>query len=683
MPPPKRETSPVNDPLLQPFQTRNLTFKNRIVHAPTTMNMSDGMGYATEKTVGAYEALAAGGYSAVCVGATCVRWDGLINERMLGIYDDTYIISHREMVEVIHHNGAIAGLQLFYGGLIPGLGATFQLEDGKGWIPGTVSWGPTGKYPVGNKQPGVLSTGDYRQLVEDYAQAARRTREAGYDYVSFHFCHGSLPHATLSLLENSGRNDEYADRFLFCEQILQRTQELCGKDFPIIPRLVCDENFEGGADIDFFVENYAPRLHALGIDALDATFGSMLPAKSRHPEVSSGEFTGGGFYVPNLVTLDSVRELRRKLKAKGIDMPLMGSCNVNTPEQMRAMVGEGAADFYATCRQSLDDPDFPRKIAEGREHEIRKSTRTGASLMTGNIFAKGIAGSPQNPAFGRDREYRLRPAMPVKRVWIAGGGSGGMEYAIVAQQRGHEVTLFEKSDSLGGAMAWAGNYKTLRNMEQIAYQPDWHRLMIGKYRVPVRLGEELTLDMVRAGMPDVLVVATGAKPALPEVRGLSETLESGFARTIDRVLREGLETLPEGPVVVWGAGEGIELALDLARAGREVRLLDPGAKFMPAPYIGSRLGWVMRWAGQVGLSPETGVTLEELLPGKVAVTHEDGKSEEIECAALLLAPGRAPYDPFGRAFLGTPLEVQVIGDAQKPRSYGNAIHEAAYLSRRI
>ena len=242
----KIATSAADDTLLQPFQTRNLTFKNRMVHAPTTMNMSDDRGYATRQAVGVYEALAAGGFGAVCVGATCVRWDGLINERMLGIYDDTYIISQRELVEVIHHNGALAGIQLFYGGLIPGVGATFPLEPGKGWIPDTVSWGPSGKYPIGNQQPGVLTTEDYKELVEAYAQAARRAKEAGYDYVSFHFCHGSLPHVTLSLLENQGRNDEYADRFLFCEQILQRTQELCGKDFPLIPRMVCDENFVGG-----------------------------------------------------------------------------------------------------------------------------------------------------------------------------------------------------------------------------------------------------------------------------------------------------------------------------------------------------------------------------------------------------------------------------------------------------
>ncbi len=670
----------VTDPLLQPFQTRHLTFKNRMVHAPTTMNMSDDRGYVTRQAVGAYEALAAGGYSATCVGATCVRWDGLINERMLGIYDDTYIISHRELVEVIHHNDSLAGIQLFYGGLIPGVGASFPLEPGKGWIPGTVAWGPSGKYPIGNKQPGVLTTEDYKELVEAFAQAGRRAKEAGYDYLSYHFCHGSLPHVTLSLLENQGRNDEYADRFLFCEQIIQRTQELCGKDFPLIPRMVCDENFVGGYDLDYFVEHYATRLHALGIDAMDCTFGSMLPAKSRDPEVSSGEVIGGGFYVPNLVALPYIKRMRAGLQAKGIDMPLMGSCNINTPEHMRAMIAPGAADFMTSCRQSLDDPDFPRKITEGREDEVRKSTRTGASLMTGNIFAKGIAGSAQNASFGRDREYRILKSATPRKVMIVGGGSGGMEYALTAQLAGHDVTVYEKTGELGGVMNWAGGYKTLPNVEQIAYQPQYHRTMMQKRGIPVRLGVEVTRDLVLAEKPDVVVIATGSRAALPEAHGLSAALESGFALTIDDVLQGAV--LPDGPVVIWGAGEGIELALDLAQQGRAVRLLDPAEALVPAPYIGSRLGAIMRWSAKVGLAAEHGCTLASVAPGKVTVT-KDGAEEAIACATLIVAPGRAAYDPLSRALLGTGITVQVIGDARKVRGYGNAIHEAAYLARRL
>jgi 2,4-dienoyl-CoA reductase-like NADH-dependent reductase (Old Yellow Enzyme family)/thioredoxin reductase len=673
----------MTDTLLQPISTARLTFKNRMVHAPTTMNMSDERGYVTRQAVGAYEALGAGGFGAVCVGATCVRWDGLINERMLGMYDDTYIISHRELVEVIHHNGALAGLQLFYGGLIPGVGATFPLEPGQGWIPGTVAWGPTGKYPIGNQKPGVVPTEVYESLVEDFAQAGRRAREAGYDYISYHFCHGSLPHVTLSLLENSGRNDAYADRFLFCEQILQRTQELCGKDFPLIPRMCCDENYVEGYDVDYFVEHYAPRLHALGVDAIDCTFGSMLPAKSRDPDVSSGEVIGGGFYVPNTVALPYIKRLRAGLQAKGIDMPLMGSCNVNTPEQMRDIIGEGAADFFASCRQSLDDPDFPRKIAEGREQEIRKSTRTGASLMTGNIFAKGIAGSAQNAAFGRDRDYALQRTLAPKKVAIVGGGSGGMEYAITAHEIGHEVTIYEAGDQLGGVMNWAGNYKTLPNMEQIAYQPEWHRTMVAKYGIATRLGAVVTAEQLKAEKPDVVVVATGAKPAMPQAEGLDAALASGFALTIDEVLGKGKALPPDRLVVIWGAGEGIELAVDLVRSGQKVRLLDAKAALVPAAYIGSRSKAVLRWAGEAGLVPELGVTLAGVAGGVVSVRHADGREESIACGALVLAPGRIAYDPLSSALLGSGIRVQVVGDARNPRSYGNAIHEAAYLARHI
>ena len=670
----------MTDPLFEPFETKNLTFKNRIVHAPTTMNMSDDRGYVTDRGISAYEALAAGGYSAVCVGATCVRWDGLINERMFGLYDDTYIISQRELVHVIHNNGALAGIQLFYGGLIPGLGATSPLEAGKGWIPGTVSWGPSGKYPIGNKQPGVLTTEDYEELVEAFAQAARRAKEAGYDYVSYHFCHGSLPHVTLSLLENQGRNDKYADRFLFCEEILQRTQELCGADFPLIPRMVCDENFVGGYDLDYFIGNYAPRLYALGIDAMDCTFGSMLPAESRDATLPSGDVIGGGFYVPNLVALPYIKRMREGLQAKGIDMPLMGSCNINTPDQMRQMIQPGAADFFTTCRQSLDDPDFPNKIAEGREREIRKSTRTGASLLQGNIFNKGVAGSAQNALFGREREYPLIPTTAPKQVMVVGAGSGGIEYALHATQAGHEVTVWEQSDRLGGVMDWAGGYKTLRNMEQIGFQPEYHRVMVEKWNVPVRYGQRVNAQMVRDEAPDVVVIATGAQPCLPSIEGLDTGRERGFVFLIDDVLQG--KDLPDGPLVVWGASEGVELALDLAQQGRRVRLLDPAPQFSPANYIGSRYAYVMRWMADAGLESEQGATLESIGDGMVTIA-QNATEETIACAALIIAPGRKAHDPLSRELLGSGIKVEVVGDARKPRSYGNAIHEAAYLARRL
>lgn len=669
--------------LFEPFDAGGLHFKNRIIHEPTTLNMSDPRGYATRRLAAAYGAIARGGYAATVVGATCVRWDGLINERMLGLYDEDYVIEFRDTVAEIKNNDSLAGIQLFYGGLIPGLGTTVPLKPGQGWIPGTVAWGPSNTYVIGNPQSGVVPTEVYGELVEDYAQAARRAREAGFEFVSFHFCHGSLPHTNLSLLANQGRTDKYADRFLFCEEIIQRTQALCGRDFPIIPRLCCDENLAGGFDIEYFAEHYAPRLHALGIAVLDCTFGSMLGAPSRRTDIHSTEFIGPSFYSPKVINLDNIRRLKALLIEKGIDMPLIGSANLITPGDLRAMVDEGGAEFAGVCRLSLDDPDFPNKMLAGREDEIRLSTHTGASLLQGNIFGKGWAGSAQNPNFGRDDEYRIFATNRPRKVVVVGGGSGGMEYAITANQIGHDVVLLEKSNTLGGAMDWAGNYPHLPNMDVIRHQPNYHRKMMAAHAIRVRLGEAATADSILAETPDVVVIATGAEAVLPPVDGLEEARASGLVLTIDEVMAREAPRAPGRRVIVWGAGEGAELAVELKRAGHEVRLLDANPAYRPANYIGSRGMAITGLLALAGVVVETGLTLAGVEGGRARFTRADGAEETIAADTIVVCQGRRPLNALVKALAGKGLVVHTLGDARTPRSYANAIHEAAYLARQI
>jgi 2,4-dienoyl-CoA reductase-like NADH-dependent reductase (Old Yellow Enzyme family)/thioredoxin reductase len=671
------------DTVLEPIEIGGLHFKNRLVHAPTTLNMSDPQGYATRRSAAAYGAFAKGGFAAVTVGATCVRRDGLINERMLGLYDETYVIEFRETVAEIKNNDSLAGIQLFYGGLIPGQGTTIPLTPGQGWIPDTVAWGPNNKYYIGNPQSGIVPTAVYGELVEAYAQAARRAREAGFEYLSYHFCHGSLPHTNLSLLANQGRTDKYADRFLFCEEIIQRTQQLCGKDFPIIPRVCCDENLEGGFDIEYFAQHYAPRLHALGIAALDCTFGSMLVAPSRRKDLRSTEFIGPAFYTPKMVNLENIQLLRKLLIEKNINMPLVGSGNLITPAHLRTMVEDGGADIAGVSRLSLDDPDFPNKMLAGREDEIRLSTHSGASLLQGNIFSKGMAGSAQNPAFGRDDEYRIRPTARPRKIVVVGGGSGGMEYAITAKEIGHDVIVLEKSSALGGAMDWVGNYPNLPNMGMIRYQPNYHRKMMEKLGVEVRLGVEATPALIMAQNPEVVVIATGAEAVLPAVEGLVRARESAYALIIDEVMARTAPKPLGKSVIIWGAGEGAELAVDLKRAGHEVRLLDPRLTYVPANYIGSRSSVIIRLLGEANIKVETGFALEQIGARQATFCKSDGTRETISSDTLVLCCGRKPVDALAKALRRSSLVVHTVGDVRKPRSYANAIHEAAFLVRQI
>lgn len=668
--------------LFEPFDAKGLHFKNRIIHVPTTLNMSDPQGYATRRLAAAYGSLAAGGYSAVIVGATCVRRDGLINERMLGLYDEDYVIEFRDTVAEIKNNGALAGIQLFYGGLIPGLGTTIPLKPGKGWIPGTVAWGPSNTYVIGNPASEVVPTEAYDDIVESFAQAGRRAKEAGFDFLSYHFCHGSLPHANLSLLANQGRTDKYADRFYMCEKIIERTQELCGKDFPLVPRLCVDENLEGGFDIEYFAEHYAPRLHALGISVLDATFGSMLQAPSRRADIHSTEFIGPSFYTPKVVNKGNIEKLRAELKKRDIDMPLIGSANLITPDHLRVMVDEAGADFAGVCRLSLDDPDFPIKMMQGREDEIRLSTHTGASLLQGNIFGKGWAGSAQNPVFGREDEFRIVPTHRPRKVVVVGGGSGGMEYAITADEIGHDVVLFEREGTLGGAMDWAGNYPALPNMEMLRYQPSYHRKMIEKSRVDVRLGAEAGVAEIMAEAPDVVVIATGADPVPTDAPGLDAARASGFAIRIDEVMRRE-DPKPVGKrVIVYGAGEGAELAIDLKLRGHDVRLVDARPAYQPANYIGSRVLAIMGMMAKTGVAAETGMALSRVEDGRAVFAGADGEVT-IEADTIVICAGRRARNDLERALRHEKVALHVVGDARTPRSYANAIHEAAYLSRQV
>ena len=669
------------DTLVQSLEIKGLRFRNRMIHAPTTMNMSDPLGHPTDKMVGVYESVARGGAAATIVGATCVRRDGLINERMLGLYDDTYVIGYRDLVDAIKHNGSLSGIQLFYGGLIPGLGTTVPLAPGQGWIPETKSWGPSA-FELGNPQPMVIPTEEYDDIVECYGQAARRAQEAGFDFLSFHFCHGSLPHANLSLLANVGSDDEYADRFRMVEKIIQRTQELCGKDYPIIPRLCVDENLKGGYDIEYFVEHYAPRLHALGIAVLDCTFGSMFPVESRNPEITAFEYIGPTFYTPHAVNLGNIAQLRKALQAKGIDMPLIGSANLGTPEHLREMVADGYADFAATCRLSMDDPEHPNKIMQGREDDIRKSTRTGASLLQGNIFGKGWAGSAQNPDWGRERDYRIIKTAEPKKVVVVGGGSGGMEYAITAKRIGHDVLVLEKNNFLGGTMDWAGNYQKIPNMEMIRYQPDYHRRQFAKLEVPHCLGCDAGLEEIVAENPDVVVLATGVKYDIPDAIGMQAALASGMAITIEQAMsRDNAPDLGANPII-FGSGIGGELAADLSMRGLPVRLLETQPEFTPANYLGSRGVQVQVLLERAKVSVEGDCSLLEVGPDWIRVMI-NGVEQTLPCSSLILALGRQSENSLEAQLHKRGFLVQVLGDARQPRSYANAIHEAAYLARQI
>jgi 2,4-dienoyl-CoA reductase (NADPH2) len=232
-------------------------------------------------------------------------------------------------------------------------------------------------------------------------------------------------------------------------------------------------------------------------------------------------------------------------------------------------------------------------------------------------------------------------------------------------------------------MDWAGNYPNVPNMEMLRHQPDYHRTMMAKWGVPVRLNTEATPELIAAENPDVVVVATGAEPIVPPVQGLDGARASGFALTIDQVLDRAAPRKPGKSVVIWGAGEGAELAIELVRSGHTVRLLDANPGYVPANYVGSRAMVVAGLLAYSGVAIETGYDLASVRDGEIGFRKSDGGAETVSADTLIVCQGRQPANGLVKALTGKAFTLHVLGDARKPRSYANAIHEAAYLARQI
>ncbi|GGE00571.1 hypothetical protein GCM10011529_03510 [Polymorphobacter glacialis] len=257
-----------------------------------------------------------------------------------------------------------------------------------------------------------------------------------------------------------------------------------------------------------------------------------------------------------------------------------------------------------------------------------------------------------------------------------------MEYAITADEIGHDVVLFERDETLGGAMDWAGNYAALPNMEMLSYQPKYHRKMIEKSSVDVRLGVDADVAAIMAEAPDVVVIATGAQPIAAPFEGLDAARASGFAIRIDDAMRRDNPPVIGMRVIIYGAGEGAELALDLKLRGHEVRLIDAGPAYAPANYIGSRVWAIMGMMAHVGLAVEPGHSLARLADGSAVFTTAGGETS-VEADTVVICSVRRALNALEKALQSQPVSLHVVGDARTPRSYANAIHEAAYLSRQV
>lgn len=529
--------------LFQPIEIGRLKLKNRIVMAPMCSRLPTADGEVTQAMIDHYRERSKGGAAMLII--EFARVDDKLSSAewgMLSASSDKFAVGLGHLAETITLNGARACLQLAHAGRQSSYADPCLSPSA---IPDKMYEAALGdRYRVRE-----ITVPEIEEVTEAFGHAALRAKTAGFEAVEIHGAHGYLPGTFLSPYGNH-RGDAYGgsleNRARFPLAIVRRMRELVGPDFPIIFRYNGDDFVPGGFAIEEARE-FARMLEAVGVDAHHVAGGIGESWEETEPPI----YVRRGSMAHLAAAIKEVAQVP-VIAVGALDMPLAAE-----------LVRQGRADIIAIGRGFLADPEIPKKAARGELNAIRPCIRCNESCLNGEMTAKPQA-CDVNFRCGREGSYPLRFADTRRRVVVIGGGAAGMEVARVARLRGHEVTLFEKTDRLGGQLQIAsllGFKDDLRAlMDHLAYE-------VRRLDVDIRMECAATPELVRSLQPDVLVVACGVQSKFRDVRGV-DLAHVSFP--VD--LLEQKATAGDRVIVVGGGWLGCDVAVYLARQGKRVAL---------------------------------------------------------------------------------------------------------------
>jgi len=528
--------------LTTPLQLGPVEIKNRFIVSAMVMNCCTEDGKSTEKFICYHEEKAKGGWGLIVTEDMAVDPSGKTYERIPGLWSDDQIPSHTELTSRVHAAGGKIFAQIFHGGR--------QTQE---WITGQQVLAPSPiPCPVKKALPREMTTEEVDAMIEKFGDAALRAKKAGFDGVQIHGAHGYLVTEFTSPYSNK-RTDKYGgnlvNRMRFPVEIVKNIKKKCGDDFPIDYKISGEERVKGGLTIED-TKAMAIILEEAGITSLNVSVGVYETWYTQVPCAAMGH----GWLSDYAAQVKKV-----------VDIPVTTVGRINDPCIAEAIIRSGKADACYMGRASLADPHMPEKAMEGRFEDIINCM---ACLQgcTSKIDSGEIGGCTLNPRTVREDQYPMDPVKVKKNVYVAGGGPAGCEAAIVMAKRGHKVTLFEKSDRLGGLYRiavippWKG---------EIASFLVWQRTQMEKLGVDIRYNTELTKEMVEEGKPDAVVVATGSHQFVPPFPGR----DLDFVKPAVEMLNG--EFYIEGKIAVIGGGlVGGETANHLATHGNQVTIIE-------------------------------------------------------------------------------------------------------------
>ncbi len=662
------EKNPYFPNLFSPIRVGTKTIKNRIEAAPALfafLHLAEApafnyYGPGPERAFRMLEAKAAGGAGSVILGELspnhtyCKRFP-FEPDIDYASRDDEYFNIMKKTAEMIKSYGSLPLGELLSTGEI-------KTNIGDGINPK----GPDSKDLEDGTHQDAFTGEEIKEHIQEHIDACRWFRDAGWEGIVIHCGHGWLPAQFLSPMFNH-RTDEYGGSFenraRFTVELLKGLREAMGPDFLIEMRVSGDEHIPGGLKLDDAIR-YCKMCEPY-IDLIHVSCGHYLMSSR------SWEFTTA--YAPHGANIENAYQIKQN-----VSVPVCVVGGINSPEQAEEAIAAGKVDMVSLGRQFFSDPAFPNKAAEGRADEIRRCLRCGRcypgpagehETEIWTIKYPPLDSCTINPdtVWPASHHKVLPELMPEpgasRRVLIVGGGCGGLQAAITAADRGHQVILCEKADALGGVINFTDHTDhkiDIRNFKDLLIRE------VEKRPVEVRLNCEVTPEMIGEIAPEAVILAVGSDDLILPIEGIENAVTAMDAYAAD------FKNLGDEVIVLGGGLVGCEAACDYIDHGKKVTIVEMKGALMPET-TGLYRTAVHDFIDKNGGKYEVGARVTKV--GKdFVVASQDGKEITLHADTVVNAMGRRAHNCDDlKAAVTCPM--WVIGDAERARQIGDAVRE--------
>ncbi len=679
-------------------------------------NFEEADGFLGERSRRFYEERARGGVGLIILGVGAVSYpNGVCLPRQVAISDDKYLPGLKKLTSQIHEHGAKIAIQIQHAGKV----ATRDMSDGRAmmmpseysYVMGDLTNDITGEELAG-MSAGMVQAGakieyhtmtddDIKTVIEYFADAGDRAKRAGFDGVEIHSGHGYLISSFISPKTNK-RTDAYGgsveNRSRLLTDVIKAIRNRVGNDFPVWCRLDGKEFMIDGGISAEDAQQTAMLAEAAGADAIHV---------SAYADASSGvAFTVAPLVQQPCGFVDLAGGIKKKV---GIPVIAVGRIE---PEEGNKIIKTGKADFIAMARKLITDPELPSKLTQGHPEDIRPCIC--CYTCVGEIFQRRSVECAVNKTAGKESEIHITKAEIKKRVLVIGGGPAGMEAARVAAFRGHDVTLCEKSDRLGGTLFFASMlYNDNTGLME------WLKTQVDKLKVDVQLNREVTPELVKEIKPDEVVVAVGARRELPDIPGVNQPhvlggddlrglmigsdkkvakeklslmqrtmlglgKKTGISDNIDLAREMTKLWMPIGNrvAVIGGGLVGVELAMFLAERKRTVTLIEETNK------LATEMALPRRWRAlheirEIGVNILCETTVESIGAKDITCVLKDGEKQLLKIDSVIIASGIQANHTLAEKIRKMGFDVHLIGDCSRVEYIKGAMENGFEVGRAL